>query len=68
MTCPVCKQPGMQEVAEASPLNTTYKCLNCGAQVMQAKKDAADDDTHDYLAVFVRQPDGSMQEVNLSDQ
>ena len=66
MVCPVCKQADMQEVAETSPLNTTFKCLKCGAQVMKAKRDDADD-TNDYLAVFVQQPDGSLQEINLND-
>ena len=42
MICPVCKQAEMQEVPETSPLNTTLKCLNCGAQVVKAKTDAAD--------------------------
>ena len=64
MVCPVCKQAEMQEVAESSPLNLTYKCLECGAEVMKARKDPAD--PTEYLAVFVRQPDGSMQEININ--
>lgn len=66
MICPVSKQAEMQEVSETSPLNTTFKCLNCGAEVVKAKTDSAYDENQ-FVAVFIRQPDGSMQEVNLND-
>lgn len=66
MICPVCKQAEMQEVPETSPLNTTFKCLNCGAQVVKARTDAAEDGK-EFLAVFVPEPDGSMKEINVND-
>jgi uncharacterized Zn finger protein len=66
MICPVCKQAEMQEVPESSPLNTTYKCLNCGAEVVTARSDDADD-KKGFKAVFARQPDGTMQEIHISE-
>ncbi len=66
MLCPICKQAEMREVPETSPLNTTFKCLNCGAEVMKAKTDDADD-KKEFLAVFVQQPDGSMKQINVNE-
>ena len=66
MICPVCKEAEMQEMAETSPLMTTFKCLKCGAQVMKARTDEASDE-NEFLVVFIQQPDGSMTEVNLND-
>lgn len=66
MICPVCKQAELREVPETSPLNATYKCLNCGTQVMVAKTDNADN-KKEFKAVFVRQADGSMQEIQFNE-
>lgn len=66
MLCPVCKQAEMQQVAETSPLNLTLKCLKCGAEAIKAAADNASE-KNQFLAVFVRQPDGSMKQVNLND-
>ena len=65
MICPICKQAELQEVPETSPLNATYKCLNCGTEVMVAKTDDADD-KKEFKAVFARQPDGTMKEIQIN--
>jgi hypothetical protein len=66
MLCPVCKRAEMQQVAETSPLNLTFKCLECGAEAIQAASDNASE-KNQFKAVFALQPDGSMQQVNIND-